>query len=171
MNQNIKIRLAKLDDASAISALLTQLAQRFLVQDFTEAGSQCLLAAMTEQSIVSYIKQGFCYHLAEQFYEYGQPQLLGVVATRDNTHLYHLFVAELAQGQGLAGKLWQQAKAVCLANGNQGEFTVNASLGAKAMYQAWGFVAEQERRENKGIIDVPMRLIIEEVLTKEKQCN
>lgn len=169
MDSQVTIRPAKIEDAAAISELLRDLSRRYLVGDFSEQGAKRLLKAMNKAAISSYINQGFCYHLAEQ-QNNGDALLLGVVATRDNSHLYHLFVADLAQGKGLASRLWQHAKAACLANGNQGEFTVNASLGAKAMYQAWGFVAEQEQRNTKGIIDVPMRLILNEQ-TKETKCN
>ncbi|MDO6685379.1 MULTISPECIES: GNAT family N-acetyltransferase [unclassified Agarivorans] len=159
MDKGFTVRLAELDDAAAISVLVSQLTRRFLVEDFSPAGAARLLDAMSEQAVRSYLQQGFRYHLAEQTSE-NSTELVGVVAMRDNQHLYHLFVAESAQGQGLASCLWQHAKASCLANGNCGEFTVNASLNAKAIYQAWGFVAELERRETKGIIDVPMRLVL-----------
>ena len=58
------------------------------------------------------------YHVAED-----AGRLVGVVAVRDNKHLYHLFVAEPHQGQGLARELWSVAKAACVAAGNSGEFT------------------------------------------------
>lgn len=169
MDSYVTIRAAKVEDAAAISQLLCDLSRCYLLDDFTEQGAKRLLRAMSEKAIRSYIREGFCYHLAEQK-QAGKVELLGVVATRDNSHLYHLFVAELAQGKGLASRLWKHAKALCIANGNKGEFTVNASLSAKAMYQAWGFVAEQEQRDTKGIIDVPMRLTLNEQ-TKEKTCN
>lgn len=49
----------------------------------------------------------------------------GVVGVRDNSHLYHLFVAKPFQGCGLGRRLWEHAKAQYLAAGNPGVFTVN----------------------------------------------
>lgn len=55
--------------------------------------------------------------------------MLGVVATRDDHHLLMLFVAEEAQGQGLARALWARAREACLEAGYSGVFTVSAALG------------------------------------------
>ncbi|MBV8034138.1 GNAT family N-acetyltransferase, partial [Roseateles sp.] len=49
-----------------------------------------------------------------------------VVALRDQSHLFHLFVAKAFQGQRLASKLWSIVKTEALQAGNLGEFTVNA---------------------------------------------
>jgi len=142
-------------DHGAISALLLPLVEKFIAPDCSAEGTALLLGSMQPQAILSYLHGNYRYWLAED-----AQGLLGVVAIKGSNHLYHLFVAERAQGQGLARKLWQHALAQCAERDEPDEFTVNASLYAEPMYQHLGFVAEQGSRERMGIIDVPMRLIL-----------
>jgi GNAT superfamily N-acetyltransferase len=82
--------------------------------------------------------------------------LAGVVALRDNAHLYHLFVAPAFQGQGLSRMLWEHARGDALSRGNTGAFTVNATPYAVPVYERFGFQATGPRVETKGIAFVPM---------------
>lgn len=150
-----QIRVATVSDHQAISALLLPLIEKFIAPDCSAEGTALLLGSMQPQAILGYLHGDYRYWLAED-----AQGLLGVVAIKGSNHLYHLFVAERAQGQGLARKLWQHALAQCAARDEPDEFTVNASLYAEPMYQHLGFVAEQGPRERMGITDVPMRLIL-----------
>lgn len=116
---------ATVADASRISVLIRELSRPFLVSPSGE-GAEPFFAAISESAIKGYVSaSNFEYFVAE-----AQGLLAGVVALRDNSHLFHLFVAEPFQGQGLGGKLWQMVKARAIQSGNPGEFTVNSSLGA-----------------------------------------
>lgn len=147
-----QIRVAASADHPAISALLLPLVEKFIVPDCSAEGTALLLGSMQPQAILSYLHGDYRYWLAED-----AEGLAGVIAVKGHNHLYHLFVAERAQGQGLARTLWTHLLAECQ---EQDEFTVNASLHALPMYQHWGFVAEQGPRERMGIVDVPMRLVL-----------
>jgi ribosomal protein S18 acetylase RimI-like enzyme len=96
---------------------------------------------MDDPAIGGYIESGYRYHIAEE-----DGELAGVVAVRDNSHLYHLFVSERFQGQGLARRLWEVAKTASLSAGNPGLFTVNSSRYAVGMYENFGFVRPAFRR-------------------------
>lgn len=159
------IRPATATDHTAISALLLPLVEKFIAPDCSAEGTQLLLASMQPQAILGYLHGDFRYWLAED-----AQGLAGVVAIKGQHHLYHLFVAERAQGKGLAKQLWQHALAQCEARDAPAEFTVNASLYALPVYQHWGFVAEQGPRERMGIIDVPMRLILRPRFSGDPQC-
>jgi GNAT superfamily N-acetyltransferase len=150
-----QIRVATALDHHAISALLLPLIEKFIAPDCSAEGTALLLGSMQPQAILGYLHGDYRYWLAED-----AEGMLGVVAIKGSNHLYHLFVAERAQGQGLARKLWQHALAQCTERDEPDEFTVNASLYAQSMYQHFGFVAEQGPRERMGITDVPMRLIL-----------
>lgn len=150
-----KIRAATASDHTAISALLLPLVEKFIAPDCSAEGTALLLGSMQPQAILGYLHGDHRYWLAED-----EQGLAGVVAIKGRNHLYHLFVAERAQGQGLARQLWQYALAQCADDDAPDEFTVNASLYAQSMYQHLGFVAEQSPRERMGIVDVPMRLIL-----------
>lgn len=150
------IREATKEDAHPISALLTQLSEKFIVDGFGREGKNNLLQSMSPEAISTYFDQGFRYHVAELGGE-----ILGVVATKDDTHLYHLFVAEAEQGNGLASRLWQRAKSDCLSRSSPEYFTVNASLNAQEVYKSWGFVPVTGVRETGGVKDIPMKLKVD----------
>ena len=147
------IRKANIIDADAISRVLSVLAEKFIIPDFGSEGRQRLLASMSRAIIAENINGGFRYHVAES-----QNDIVGVVGTSDDSHVYHLFVAESRQGRGLARRLWQTAMQDCLLRGNPGVFTVNSSLKAQPVYERFGFTAQSGPVTKDGVIFVPMRL-------------
>lgn len=147
------IRLARLADASRISALVRGLAEQYIAHEFSEEAARRLLDSMDEPAIGAYLASGYRYHVAE-----AAGELAGVVAVRDNRHLYHLFVAERFQGKGLARALWQTAKAASIEAGNPGVFTVNSSRFAVGLYETFGFVGHGEVVDESGVVHIPMKL-------------
>ncbi len=115
----MEIRHATLADVPHISALRRNLTGKHIAHEFSR-----------EAAIRSYLASGYRYHVAEE-----NGELTDVVAIWDNRHLYHLFVAERFQGNGLARALWQTAKAASLEAGNPGVFTVNFSRCAVGLYE------------------------------------
>ncbi len=146
------IRLATVDDARAISALIRPLAEKYIAHALSSEGAQNLLASIEPDAIAGYLNSGYRYHVAEE-----SGRLAGVVAVRDNKHLYHLFVAESFHGRGLARQLWETARHACLESGNPGEFTVNSSKFARGMYLKFGFTDAAPTEERNGVIYVPMK--------------
>lgn len=108
---------------------------------------------MTPGVIEECIQSVYMYHVAETGHG-----LVGVVGVKDNNHLYHLFVAEQYQHQGIARKLWRVAMQACLDKGNPGEFTVNSSSYARGVYKKLGFVEQSGPREKGGVVFFPMKL-------------
>lgn len=108
---------------------------------------------MTPAAIQKLIQDGYRYHVAEV-----EDRVVGVVAMRDDRHLYSLFVAEEHQRQGIAKKLWEVAMEACLGNGNDGVFTVNSSEYAQEVYKRLGFVAEPGPRIKNGVVFYPMSI-------------
>lgn len=149
----MEIRAATLKDSESISKLVCRLSAKYIAEDFSEQGEAFLLESMTPAAIRKYIQSGYRYHVAEV-----KKQLVGVVAVKDNSHLYHLFVAQDYQRQGIASSLWQLAKQVCLEHGNPGEFTVNSSTYAQGVYESLGFVAQSGPQDKNGVIFIPMKL-------------
>ena len=148
----LRIRLATAADTDAISSLIVPLAKKYIAHEFSSEGRRQLLASMAPEAIRGFIDKGFRFHVGEE-----AGQVIGVVGTRDNNHLFHLFVAEEFQGRGLAFTLWQVARKACLEAGGQGEFTVNSSRNAVGYYEQLGFVREHEDNRN-GVISIAMRL-------------
>ena len=151
----VQIRGGVATDAAEISALLSTLADRFIVTEFSEEGRRNLLNSMTPAAIEQFFADGYRYHVAVDGGE-----IVGVVGTRDNSHLFHLFVAESYQGQGLSSRLWHVGRDACLDAGNPGFFNVNASLNAQNVYRRWGFEPIAGVREGGGVRDLPMRMAL-----------
>jgi GNAT superfamily N-acetyltransferase len=146
------IRLARLDDARAIGALVRRLARRYILPDQTAAAGTLLLATMTAAAIRQRIEAGFRFHVAEI-----DGALVGVAATRDGSHLHHLFVTTRHQRKGIARALFRRALADCRRRARPQFITVNASAFAVPAYRCMGFTETGVARAHpNGIVTTPM---------------
>ncbi|WP_075497837.1 GNAT family N-acetyltransferase [Moritella viscosa] len=149
------IRKANLDDVNEISQLIALLVVKYILPTCSKEGGLLILNSVAPNCISNYLDAGYVYHVAEL-----NGELIGVVGMKENTHLYHLFVADSQQGKGLSRTLWELARDVCLANANEGKFTVNSALNAADVYLKFGFVPVSGVRERAGIKDMPMELTL-----------
>lgn len=149
------LRPALAADAPAIVALIDDL-MPFLTLHPDGAGAEKFIEHCRLPAIATYLSQEkYHYQIAHL-----DGALAGVVAMRDNTHLFHLFVPRALHRQGVARRLWQAARDASLASGNTTGFTVNSSVYALPFYQSLGFVATASRVEADGIAYVPMRSLV-----------
>ena len=155
MKSSIQIRDATVDDALRISALLTALAEEFILGDFSTEGRSHLLAHFGVTEMEERLKAAeYRFKLAEDGAE-----LVGVVAVRAATHLQYLFVARSHQRTGLARRLWALARGAAIGDGNAAaKFTVNASAYAVPAYERLGFRRVGPVREANGVRFQPMEL-------------
>ena len=153
----MQVRLATVEDAAAISGLIRPLVEKYVAHEFSTEGAENLLDSMAPEAIARNIAESFRYHIAEV-----EGKIAGVVATADNRHLFHLFVAEAFQRQGIARRLWAVAKQACLDAGGSGEFTVNSSRYAVSVYKKLGFVELGPTVVRNGVVFIPMRSASEE---------
>ncbi|ATJ87858.1 GNAT family N-acetyltransferase [Ralstonia solanacearum] len=86
--------------------------------------------------------------------------MAGVAAIRDNAHLYHLFVDQRPQEKGFGTQRWAHAKRTAIQAGNRGHFTVNSTVFAVTVYEAFGFRVTGPKTERNGIPFFPMTLKI-----------
>ena len=158
MNQSISsclIRPATIVDAPAIAALIDEL-MPFLTLHPNGEGAEKFIENCKLAAIENYLSQSrYAYQLAHI-----DGALAGVVAMRDNTHLFHMFVPRAMHRRGMARRLWQAARDTALATGNTAGFTVNSSLYALPLYQSLGFIATGPKVEMDGIAFVPMRMAL-----------
>ncbi len=150
----MKIRKATGEDARSIGELIRPLAERYIANEFSPEGAANLLASMEADAIERYFAAGYEYRVAEE-----DGVLVGVVGVRDNSHLYHLFVADEFRGRGYARELWRVARDACREAGNVGEFTVNSSRFAVDMYRKFGFVESGPPETKSGVTSIPMKLV------------
>lgn len=147
----ITLRPARLDDAEAISALVAALAEKFITPHYSATGAAVLLEGMTAEETRDRMQRGFRYTLAVE-----DGTIAGVVALKENAHLYHLFVAEPFQRRGIARMLWERVRDESLANGNPGRITVNSSRYAVPVYLRLGFVKDGGVAEKNEVTSQPM---------------
>ena len=153
---NVSIRIGTARDAERISKLITELAEEFIVKDFTAEGRLHFLGEHSRTEVERRLAGDFRFYLAED-----DKNLAGVGAMRSNVHLYYLFVAKPYQGRGLARRLWSQMKEESLTLGNPGKFTVNASNYAVRAYEKLGFRKTEATRERNGVIYNPMEFVVD----------
>ncbi len=150
----INLRMAAPSDAESISALIMSF-QPLLTVDPSGRGADEFFASVSSQAERSYIESArYDYTVAEH-----GGALVGVVAVRDNNHLFHLFVAAPHQRAGIARMLWNHARERARQRGNPGRFTVNASLIAVEAYERLGFRRCGDVAQAHGIAFVPMRFV------------
>jgi GNAT superfamily N-acetyltransferase len=152
----ITIRDATEDDAPRISALLTQLAEDFIVGDFAADGRKHLLSQFTVPEMQTRLRsREYRFQVAEHGAE-----LLGIVAVRAARHLQYLFVAKSHHRIGLARRLWTAARIDAIQSGNVTDsFTVNASAYAVPAYERLGFRCAGPMQEANGVRFQPMELV------------
>jgi ribosomal protein S18 acetylase RimI-like enzyme len=149
----VSIRRLDPSDVPAVADLLEHLARVSITDEFSKPAEEHFLQANNAAAIGANVLNGFEYHVAVL----GET-VVGFVGVRDNSHLYHLFVAEWLQRQGIGRQLWQCAKRVCYAKGNHGRFTVNSSNNAISMYETFGFVRSASPLNDAGVMYNPMVL-------------
>jgi GNAT superfamily N-acetyltransferase len=149
----MRIKAAVIEDAQEISELIRSLSSSFFALPNGE-GADSFLESISPKSISKYISSDNFVYLTGKI----DSQLIGVVAIRDNTHLFHLFVSPSYQGKGFGRKLWLEVKETALKAGNGGQFTVNSSLNAVPVYATFGFKAVGEECITSGISFQPMVL-------------
>jgi GNAT superfamily N-acetyltransferase len=149
----ISIRDATPADAAAISALVRQSARNTIFANGPDDGCNYFLAMNTPAATTGRMRGNYHYYIAED-----EGQIVGMIAMRDNSHLYHLFVDQAWHGHGIGRRLWEHAREVCRRNGNPGRYTVNSTPEAIPIYERFGFVATGEIETRNGLTALPMRL-------------
>lgn len=149
----VTIRRATTDDASRISALLTSLAEEFIVRDFTAEGRKRLLSLFSVAQVAARLSSAeYRFHVAED-----DAALAGVVAMRGSSHLYHLFTAKPYQRTGLARRMFEIASDDARRDASTpSRITVNASSYAIGAYERLGFRCAGPMRETDGVRFQPM---------------
>jgi GNAT superfamily N-acetyltransferase len=148
----MEFRAGSPEDAEAIAGLIASF-QSELTDDPSGAGAEGYLASVSVEAEREYLASPrYRYLLA-----YSGSQLSGFIAIRDRCHLFHLFVERAHQRQGIARRLWERALRDLCAPNSDGGLTVNSSLSAVPVYQAFGFVPTGSTQSMHGISFLTMR--------------
>ena len=87
---------------------------------------------------------------------YQNDEIIGVIATRDISHIALMFVDKRHHRKGIARQLLNTVLAEIKDNANITQMTVNSSPYAVEAYERLGFAKTDEQQEKDGIIYVPM---------------
>lgn len=91
---------------------------------------------------------------AREFYgAFNKNQLLGVIATKDISHIALFFVDGKYQKQGIGRKLYNKVELL----NNKGYFTVNSSPYAHEIYKHLGFIDTDVEQCINGLRFYPMK--------------
>ncbi len=149
----ITTRKTTASDAVKISELIYSLTHLFFAEPDGN-GAEHFLQMITPAGLVAFMAQPNINSLLGE----DEDIFCGVVAVRNNSHLQHLYVVPKFQGRGIGKYLWETARDQAIAAGNNGEFTVNASLNAVPFYSRMGFEATGDVSLTGGLRFQPMKL-------------
>jgi ribosomal protein S18 acetylase RimI-like enzyme len=150
LTKPVTIRRATPDDAAAISGLVVTVASQQLRNEFTDDGWDLFLRLISKQTQQGLIADSqFCYWLA-YYNEPDQEQLVGVLTSKNQFHLFHFFILPEYQNQGIGKQLWTHYLFHLPAPPPQ-LVSVKASDFALGFYQKLGFIAQQPRCVENGL--------------------
>lgn len=147
--KSVHIRVAEKNDVVQISNLVASLSHFYLKNpkhELPEWFDQTLTTSSFSKRVEGSDYSNFVYEK--------EGEIIGYIAMKENSHLFHLFVSEKHQGKGLSRKLWEFATSVCVSN----VYTVRSSLYAIQVYKKFGFIESDVAGEKDGIGFQPMEL-------------
>jgi GNAT superfamily N-acetyltransferase len=148
------IRDATPADATAISGLVCRVANETIFPDGPQDGRRYFMAMNTPAATAGKLNDSaYRYHVAER-----DGEVVGMIAMRGNSHLYHLFVDRSLHGSGLGRALWEHAREVCRQQGNTGRYTVDATPDTVGFYERFGFRVSGALGVRNGHPALPMKL-------------
>jgi GNAT superfamily N-acetyltransferase len=151
----MRYRLARPQDARAISELARRVTRRWILIDQPASAAAPLLQGMSAQAIRRKILDGQRFHLA--WCEDGR--LAGVAAMRGDCHLFQLFVSTRLHGRGIGHQLWRRAMRDAIRRAGTRHFTLKASAMAVPVYLRLGFVPSGPlMTSDTGLTTQPMQL-------------
>jgi len=135
MPRRLRIRLATEADARAIGVLVRRVARQDVLPDQSAAAGRHLMAMMTARAERQRIREGQRYHVAEL-----DGRLAGVVAMRDDRHVFRLFVGRRFRNLGIGRALLRKALADARHRAGTRTFTLYSSAHALGAYVRMGFL-------------------------------
>lgn len=151
--QLIMIRPARETDAALMAELIESHFDS-LINDPDQPGADEFLQTLSVDAFQQRLKSSnYRYTVAED-----AGVMAGFAAIKDQSHLYHLFVAKTHQGQSVGRRLWEEQAAFSRGNGNSTGFSVNSSPAAQVVYEKFGFKVTTGPVAEHGVIFIPMQL-------------
>jgi GNAT superfamily N-acetyltransferase len=158
MDESIRIRELKIGEVEKAHRLVKSVFDEFVAPLFTEEGVSQFKSFIEPNNLKQRLQERSFILVAE----IGK-NVVGVLAMRDWSHIFLLFVDGKLQRRGIAKKLLEKALKRCEHEDHlPAKVTVNSSPNAVAAYQRMGFVQIAEEEIHQGIRAIPMELEIDQ---------
>lgn len=143
----MNIRKIKAQEMNEVLELVWRVFLEFESPDYTEEGIKEFKETIDDEKWVK----------ARDFYGAFDKdnKLLGVVATKDITHIALFFVKGEYHKQGIGRKLYEEVKTL----NKEGYFTVNSSPYAHEIYKHLGFIDTDKEQCINGLKFYPMKVV------------
>jgi GNAT superfamily N-acetyltransferase len=154
MDEQIKIREPESDDIEKALGLVSSVFDEFVAPLFSEEGNSQFKSFIEPSNLEKRLQENGFMLIAEI-----DRNIVGVIALRDWSHIFLLFVDGKKQRKGIAKKLLDEALQRCEYEGHLPEkLTVNSSPNAVEAYRRMGFEQVEEEEVRHGIRAVPMAM-------------
>jgi len=148
------IKEVMLQDLEQAIGLVNRVFGEFVAADYSEEGKAAFETYL--QNKYTELSQGISSGKKKMWGYYQEEAILGVIATRDVSHISLLFVDKRHHGKGIAGQLLGAVLKELENAGGAARITVNSSPYAVEIYERLGFARAGERQEKDGILFIPM---------------
>lgn len=151
------LKLTKVVDSNDLKQaleLVNEVFSEFVAVDYSEQGQN------TFRSYLAHKYEEVCSDMVSGHKKvwacYGCGKILGVIATRDVSHIALMFVDKQFHKKGIARHLFGYVLEEMAHSANVTQITVNSSPYAVKVYERLGFIKTDEQQEKDGILFVPM---------------
>ena len=144
-----------IEESAEVSSLMQDVFMKYQGPVTSDEGKQTFLSEFSRLQIEDRIRDGDLFLISLY-----KEEIVGMIAVRDSSHIFGLFVRPDHHNTGIATLLWKKALEICLNENNERRFTVNSSEYAVSVYTKWGFTETNGKQEKKGIEYIPMELCV-----------
>ena len=134
--------------------LVNEVFSEFVAGDYSEQGNKTFedYLKIKYDEMLSDIETGH----KKMWGYYQNNEIIGVIATRDISHIALMFVDKRHHRKGIARQLLNNVLDEIKSNASITQITVNSSPYAVNVYERLGFVKTDEQQEKDGIVYIPM---------------
>ncbi|PKM52299.1 MAG: histone acetyltransferase [Firmicutes bacterium HGW-Firmicutes-7] len=147
MNDTIVVCPMKADDAIAVQNLIKQVFDCYIGPDYSLEGVKTFYEMIRPENVINRLEN----QQHKVFIAKERDELVGIIETRDDSHICLLFVKKQHHKKGIAKKLFKEAF-----DESSPEITVNASPYAVTIYEKLGFTKIAGELIKSGITYIPM---------------
>ena len=141
-------------EEEAVSELVEEVFDGFVAPDLAAEGVAEFKRFISPEALREKAAEGDAFVLTAK----DGGDIVGVIAVRDNRHIFLIFVQDDFQRKGVAKRLFSMALERCRRdNPGLAGITVNSSPYAVPIYESLGFVPTEPERVKNGIRHTPMR--------------